>query len=89
MKLIKHPKTVTELQGCVVTNQMLSEMLNNRGIHTRLAGSVISLSTCYNKVFLYQKQNYNIHTKPKQFLIGDPVWIRNFRRNGLSFPSTI
>ena len=28
---------------------------------------------------LCQKQNYDVNTKARQFLIGDPVWIRNFR----------
>jgi len=62
--------------------------MNSRRMYTTLAGSVILLSTCH-KVLHHQKQNYIIHPKSKQFLIGDPVWIINFRHIGLSSPGTI
>jgi len=42
-----------------------------------------------NKALLCQKQNYVVHTKPKQFLIGDPIWIRNFRPGKRWLPGTI
>jgi len=95
------PRTVTELQDCVVnflagyqatphsvTNQTSSEMLNNRRMHTRLD----LLHPCQpvtNKALPHQKQNYDVHAKPKQFLIGDPIWIRNFRPGKRWLPGTI
>ena len=84
------PHNVTELQECVinflagyratphtVTNQTPSELLNNR-MRTRL-NLVHSCQPITNKAVLCQEQNYDVNTRAKQFLIGDPVWIRNFR----------
>ena len=82
---------VTELQDCVinflagyratphtVTNQTPSELLNNRRMQTRL-DLVHPCQPITHKAVLRQKQNYDVNTRAKQFLIGDPVWIRNFR----------
>ena len=86
-----NPGTSIELQDCVVnflaryrstphsvTNQSPSEMLNGRRIHTRLD----LLHPCQSVVpqsALRQKEYYDLHTKPKQFLVGESVWISNFR----------
>ena len=53
-------------------------MLNDRKICTRLD----LLHPCQSVVpqlALQQKEYYDLHTKPKQFLVGESVWIRNFR----------
>ena len=96
-----NPKTSTELQDCVVnflacyrstphsvTNQSPSEMLNGRRIRTRLD----LLHPCQSVVpqsALRQKEYYDLHTKPKQFLVGESVWIRNFRTGKRWLPDTI
>ena len=96
-----NPKTSTELQDCVVnflaryrstlhsvTNQSPSEMLNGRRICTRLD----LLHPCQSVVpqsALRQKEYYDLHTKPKQFLVGESVWIRNFRTGKHWLPGTI
>ena len=63
-------------------------MLNNRRMRTRL-DLFHPCQPITNKALLRQKQNYDVHTKPKQFLIGDPVWIRNFRPGKHWLPGTI
>ena len=84
-----YPQNITELQDCVInflagyqatphTNQTSSEFLNNRRMQTRL-DLVHPCQPITNKAVLCQKQNYDVNTKAKQCLIGDPVWIRNFR----------
>jgi len=63
-------------------------MLNNRRMCTRLD----LLHPCQpitNKALRRQKQNCDVHTKPKQVLIGDPIWIRNFRPGKCWLPGTI
>ena len=96
-----NPSTVTELQDSVVnflaryrstphsvTNQSPSEMLNGRRIRTRLD----LLHPCQlqlPKPLLRQKEYHDVHTKPKQFLVGESVWIRNFRPGKRWLPGTI
>ena len=85
------PHNVTELQDCVisflagyratphtVTNQTPSELLNNRRMQTRL-DLVHPCQPITHKAVLRQKQNHDVNTRAKQFLIKDPLWIRNFR----------
>ena len=96
-----NPKSSTELQDCVVnflaryrstphsvTSQSPSEMLNGRRIRTRLD----LLHPCQSVVpqsALRQKEYYDLHTKPKHFLVGESVWIRNFRTGKCWLPGTI
>ena len=96
-----NPKSSTELQDCVVnflaryrstphtvTSQSPSEMLNGRRIRTRLD----LLHPCQSGVpqsALRQKEYYDLHTKPKHFLVGESVWIRNFRTGKRWLPGTI
>ena len=96
-----NPNTVTELKDCVVnflaryratphsvTNQAPSEMLIGRRIRTRLD----LLHPCQPQIpksASQQKVYYDLHTKPKQFLVGESVWIKNFRANKRWLPGTI
>ena len=71
-----------------VTNQSLSEMLNGRRISIRLD----LLHPCQSVVpqsALQQKEYYDLQTKPKHFLVGESVWIRNFRTGKRWLPGTI
>ena len=77
-----NPKNSTELQDCAVnflahyrstphsvTSQSPSEMLNSRRIHTKLD----LLHPCQLVVpqsALQQKEYYDLHTRPKHFLVG-------------------
>ena len=38
---------------------------------------------------LCQKVNYDSHTKPREYVIGDAVWIRNFRSGSCWIAVTI
>ena len=73
------PRSVADMEDCVVnflatyhatphsvTNQTPSEMLNNTRMRTRLDLLHPCQSTT-NKSVLRQKQNYDVHTKPKHF----------------------
>ena len=95
------PNTTTELQDCVVnflaryrstphsvTNQSPSELLNGRRIRTRL-DLLHPCQPLLSKSMLRQKVYYDSHTKPKQFLVGESVWIRNFRAGKQWLPGTI
>ena len=95
------PNTTTELQDCVVnflaryrstpysvTNQSPSELLNGRRIRTRL-DFLHPCQPLLSKSVLRQKVYYDSHTKPKQFLVGESVWIRNFRAGKQWLPGTI
>ena len=95
------PNTVTGLRDCVVnflacyrstphsvTNQTPSEMLFGRRIRTRLD----LLHPCQPQIpksVSQQKVYYDLHTKPKQFLVGESVWIKNFRAGKRWIPGTI
>ena len=60
------------------TNQIPSEMLNNRRMRTILD----LLHPCNNdtiKSQQRQKVNYDANTRPNKFRAGDLVWARNFR----------
>ena len=85
------PKTTTELENSVLnflakyrstphtlTNCSPAEMLNQRRLRTTLD----LLHPCQSEIAqgrLRQKVNYDVHTKARQYVIGDAVWIRNFR----------
>ena len=63
-------------------------MLNNRQMCTRLE----LLHPCQlnaQKSLERQKQSYNAHTHPRYFLIGDPVWVCNFRPGKRWLPGTV
>ena len=96
-----NPTTVKDLENCVVnflaryrstphsvTNQSPSEMLNGRRIRTRL-DLLHPCQLLVPKSVLRQKAYYDFHTKPKQFLVGESVWIRNFREGKCWLPGTI
>ena len=55
-----------------------AEMLNQRRLRTTLD----LLHPCQSEIAqgrLHQKVNYDVHTKARQYVIGDAVWICNFR----------
>ena len=58
-----------------VTGQTPSEMLNCRRIRTLLD----LLHPSQQQVRLRKEEAYNSKTRPRQFTIGDLVWVRNFR----------
>ena len=82
-----NPSTITELQDSVVnflahyqstphsiSNQSSSEILNGRKICIRLD----LLHLCQLQL-LKSVLYHDVHIKPKQFLVGESVWIRNLR----------
>ena len=63
-------------------------MLFGRRIHTRLD----LLHPCQPQIpksVSQQKVYYDLHTKPKQFLVGESVWIKNFRAGKRWLPGMI
>ena len=85
-----NPKTATQLQDAVieflakyrstpqtVTNSSPSELLNSRRLQTIL-DLLHPCQTDTAKHKRQQKTNYDSHTTPRQFVEGDPVWVRNF-----------
>ena len=58
-----------------VTGQTPSEMLNCRRIRTLLD----LLHPSQQQVRLRKEEAYNSKTRPRQFTIGDLVWVQNFR----------
>ena len=68
-----------------VTGQTPSEMLNCRRIRTLLD----LLHPSQQKVRLRKEEAYNSKTRPRQFTIGDLVWVRNFRGGKRWVPGTI
>ena len=96
-----NPSTEEQLRDCLinflaryratphtVTGQTPSEMLNNRRIRARLdllhpsQEQVQRARSC-------QEAHYNAKTKPRQFEVGDLVWVRNFREGKRWFPAII
>ena len=85
------PKTATQLESSVIdvlanyrstphtlTNCSPAEMLNKRRLRTTLD----LLHPCQTDIMqgrVRQKLSYDLHTKPRDYVIGDAVWIRNFR----------
>ena len=85
------PKTVTELENSVLNfpakyrstphtlmNCSPAETLNQR----RLRTTFDLLHPCLSEIAqgrLHQKVNYDVHIKAHQYVIGDTVWICNFR----------
>ena len=84
------PKTATQLESSVIDflanyhstphplmNCSPAEMLNKRRLRTTLD----LLHPCQTDVVqgrVHQKVNYDLYTKPCQYVIGDAVWIHNF-----------
>ena len=61
-----------------VTGQTPSEMLNSRRIRT-LLDLLHPSQQQVQQTRLRQEEAYNAKTRPRQFNIGDLVWVRNFR----------
>ena len=95
------PHTNSEIQEALVdflakyrstphsaTNQTPSEMLNNRRMRTILD----LLHPCNSeaaKSQQRQKADYDVHTQPNKFKVGDLVWARNFREGKRWLPGNI
>ena len=96
-----NPKTATQLEDAVVdflakyrstphtlTNCSPAEMLNKRRLRTTLD----LLHPCQTEILqgkVRQKIAYDSHTKSRQYVIGDAVWIRNFRSGPRWFAGTV
>ena len=53
-------------------------MLNKRRLRTTL-DLLHPCQTDNAKGRVHQKVNYDLHIRPRQYIIGDAVWIRNFQ----------
>ena len=71
-----------------VTGQTPSEMLNSRRIRTHL-DLLHPSQEQVQRARLRQEVHYNTKTKPRQFEIGDLVWVRNFREGKRWLPGII
>ena len=63
-------------------------MLNGRRIRTRL-DLLHPCQPTISKSVLRQKEYYDANTKMKRFLVGDSVWVKNFRDGKCWLPGTI
>ena len=95
------PKTPTQLEGSVLdflakyrstphtlTNCSPAEMLNKRRLRTTL-DLLHPYQSEITQGRLRQKVNYDSHTKPREYVIGDAVWIRNFHSGSHWIAGTI